>query len=98
MARDPAALADAPRPAASLGMTGRLCLREEQVAPVNVAMSPSVIEVAWALDVLETIERCGSRDGSDLPRVARARSICDAAEAFGLDVARLGPVASDYPG
>jgi citrate lyase subunit beta/citryl-CoA lyase len=98
VARDAGALAEASRHAASVGMTGRLCLREEQVAAVHAAMSPSDADLAWALDVLETFERCGVRDGSDLPRLARARRICDAAEAFGLDLAGVGRAVSDYGG
>lgn len=96
VARDHAALAEASAHAASVGMIGRLCLREEQVAAVHAAMSPSAGDVAWALDVLETLERCGIRDGSDLPRIARARGIYDAAEAFGLDLARVGRVGLEY--
>lgn len=83
--REPAALTDASQHAASLGMTGRLCLREEQVDAVNAALSPSGDDLAWALDVLDTLERCGIRDGSDLPRIARARAICGAAETFGIE-------------
>lgn len=98
VARDAGALAEASRHAASVGMTGRLCLREEQVGAVHVAMSPSDADLVWALDVLDTFERCGVRDGSDLPRLARARGICDAAEAFGLDLAAVGPVVSAYAG
>lgn len=94
--RDDAALAAASAHAASVGMTGRLCLREEQVAAVHAAMSPSATDVAWALDVIATLERCGIRDGSDLPRIARARGICDAAEAFGLDFAGVGRAVSAY--
>jgi citrate lyase subunit beta/citryl-CoA lyase len=89
-------LADASQHAASLGMTGRLCLREEQIAVVNDALSPSGDEVAWALDVLDTLERCGIRDGSDLPRIARARAICDAAVAFGIEVDAAAVHVSDY--
>lgn len=89
VSREPSVLADASQHVASLGMTGRLCLREEQVAIVNAALSPSGDELAWALDVLDTLERCGVRDGSDLPRIARARAICDAAKAFGLEGAGL---------
>lgn len=96
VARDPAALAEASAHAASVGMTGRLCLREEQVAAVHAAMSPSATDLAWALDVLATLEGCGIRDGSDLPRIARARGICDAAQAFGLELAGVGQAASDY--
>lgn len=98
VARDAGVLAEASRHASSVGMTGRLCLREDQVAAVHAAMSPNDAELAWALDVLETFERCGVRDGSDLPRLARARGICDAAEAFGVDLATVGPSVSDYAG
>jgi citrate lyase subunit beta/citryl-CoA lyase len=93
--RDAHVLAEASRHAAALGMTGRLCLREEQVDAVNEALSPSGDELAWAGDVLDTLERCGIRDGSDLPRIARARAIRDAAEAFGID-AEASEHVSDY--
>jgi citrate lyase subunit beta / citryl-CoA lyase len=96
VSRESSVLADASQHAASLGMTGRLCLREEQVAVVNDALSPSGDEVAWALDVLDTLERCGIRDGSDLPRIARARAICDAAVAFGIEVDAAAVHVSDY--
>ncbi len=86
VSRDPGALAVASDHAAALGMTGRLCLREEQAAVVNAALSPSTAELAWAIEVLETLERQGIRDGSDLPRVARARGICETAAAFGIEV------------
>jgi citrate lyase subunit beta / citryl-CoA lyase len=96
--REPSVLADASHHAASLGMTGRLCLREEQIDVVNAALSPSGDELAWALDVLETLERCGIRDGSDLPRIARARAICGAAEAFGIEADGAVVHVSDYAG
>lgn len=94
--REVSVLEEASRHVASLGMTGRLCLREEQVAVVNDALSPSGDELAWALDVLDTLERCGIRDGSDLPRIARARAICSAAEAFGIEVDAAAVHVSDY--
>ena len=94
--REPSVLEDASRHAASLGMSGRLCLREEQVGAVNAAMSPSATDLAWAFDVLDTLERCGIRDGSDLPRIARARAICDAAEAFGIEADAAAVHVSDY--
>jgi citrate lyase subunit beta/citryl-CoA lyase len=93
--RDADLLATASRHAASLGMTGRLCLREEQVVAVNAALSPTGEELAWADDVLLTLERCGIRDGSDLPRIARARAIRDAASAFGIEADAALPT-SDY--
>ena len=96
--REPSMLEDASRHAASLGMSGRLCLREEQVGAVNAAMSPSASDLAWAFDVLDTLERCGIRDGSDLPRIARARAICGAAEAFGIEADAAALHVSDYSG
>ncbi|KRE29640.1 hypothetical protein ASG80_19425 [Agromyces sp. Soil535] len=96
--RDPAALEVASQHVASLGMTGRLCLREEQAAVVNAALSPSGAELAWALDVLDTLEHCGIRDGSDLPRIARAQALLDAAAAFGIDTDVAEPHVSDYAG
>ncbi len=96
--RDAGVLAEASRHAASVGMTGRLCLREEQVVVVNDALSPSTAELAWAAGVLDTLERCGIRDGSDLPRIARAQSLLDAAAAFGLDCSGLVAPGSDYAG
>ncbi|WP_448810496.1 HpcH/HpaI aldolase/citrate lyase family protein [Agromyces bauzanensis] len=93
--REPSELETASGHASTLGMTGRLCLREEQVAVVNSAMSPSADELAWAAVVLETLERCGIRDGSDLPRIARARAIREAAESFGIVADASGHV-SDY--
>ena len=96
VARDAAVLAEASRHAASLGMTGRLCLREEQAPVVNAALSPTAAELAWALDVLDTLERCGIRDGSDLPRIARAQALLAAAESFGIDADAAGPHVSDY--
>ncbi len=98
VARDAAALEGASQHAASLGMTGRLCLREEQTSVVNAALSPSGDELAWALDVLDTLERCGIRDGSDLPRIARAQALLGAAAAFGIDTDAAGPHVSDYAG
>lgn len=96
--RDPAALAAASTHAASVGMTGRLCLREEQAAAVNAALSPSGDELAWALGVLETLNRCGIRDGSDLPRIARAQGLLAAAAAFDIGTDVAGSHVSDYAG
>lgn len=98
VSREHDALAAASEHAASLGMTGRLCLREAQAAAVNAAMSPSASELAWALEVLDALERHGIRDGSDLPRIARARAICDAAATFGIEADAASAPVSDYAG
>lgn len=65
-------------------MTGRLCLHGEQVASVNGALSPSSDDMAWAAGVIAEFEARGGviRDGSDLPRLARARAITADAAAF----------------
>lgn len=70
--------------AVALGMTGKLCLDSEQPDVINEAMSPSPSDVAWAVDFLATFEAggCVIRDGSDKPRLARARTIRQRAEAF----------------
>ncbi|HEU0256530.1 MAG TPA: CoA ester lyase, partial [Microbacteriaceae bacterium] len=70
--------------AVSLGMTGKLCLDGEQPAIINESMSPSPADVAWAIDFLADFEARGSviRDGSDKPRLARARTITRRAELF----------------
>ncbi|GAA1976818.1 CoA ester lyase [Isoptericola halotolerans] len=73
--------------AVAMGMTGRLCLDLEQPAVVNEVLSPAPADVAWAIDFLAEFEASGSviRDGSDKPRLARARLINQRAELFGIE-------------
>jgi citrate lyase subunit beta/citryl-CoA lyase len=68
----------------ALGMTGKLCLDNEQPGVINESMSPTPADVAWALDFLEKFEADGRviRDGSDKPRLARAETIRRRAELF----------------
>ena len=68
----------------ALGMTGKLCLDNEQPAVINESMSPTPADVAWALDFLEKFQADGRviRDGSDKPRLARAETIRRRAELF----------------
>nr|WP_235915302.1 CoA ester lyase [Puerhibacterium puerhi] len=70
--------------AVALGMTGKLCLDLEQPAVVNECFSPSPADVAWALDFLADFEASGGviRDGSDKPRLGRARLIQERAQLF----------------
>jgi citrate lyase subunit beta / citryl-CoA lyase len=74
----------------ALGMTGKLCLDNEQPAVINESMSPSPADVAWALDFLAEFEADGRviRDGSDKPRLARAETIKRRAELFRIEPAR----------
>ncbi|MFV2143653.1 MULTISPECIES: HpcH/HpaI aldolase/citrate lyase family protein [Isoptericola] len=73
--------------AVAMGMTGRLCLDLEQPAVVNEVLSPAPADVAWALDFLAEFEASGSviRDGSDKPRLGRARLITERAQRFGIE-------------
>ncbi|WP_442914965.1 HpcH/HpaI aldolase/citrate lyase family protein [Leifsonia sp. Leaf264] len=72
--------------AVSLGMTGKLCLFPEQSALVNESFSPSASDLGWAQDFLRDFSEGGGRvrDGSDPPRLARARRIQDLARAFSI--------------
>jgi citrate lyase subunit beta / citryl-CoA lyase len=74
----------------ALGMTGKLCLDNEQPAVINESMSPSPADVAWALDFLAEFEADGRviRDGSDKPRLARAETIKRRADLFRIEPAR----------
>ena len=71
----------------ALGMTGKLCLAEDQLAVVNEAISPTASDVDWARGFLDDFAARGGvvRDGSDLPRLGRARKIENLAKAFGIE-------------
>lgn len=70
------------------GMTGKLCLRREQTAVVNEVICPQNSDILWARDFIEDFEADGGvvRDGSDMPRLGRAKKILGLAEAFGIEV------------
>ncbi|WP_165400036.1 HpcH/HpaI aldolase/citrate lyase family protein [Xylanimonas ulmi] len=73
--------------AVALGMTGKICLDLDQPAVVNECFSPSPADVAWAVDFLAEFEAAGGviRDGSDKPRLGRARLIHERAAMFGVN-------------
>ncbi|GAB3270406.1 CoA ester lyase [Arthrobacter pigmenti] len=82
---DEQVLRDACEVTASMGMTGKLCLKTEQTETINYGLSPSQSEVQWAHELLHkhsTGEVEG--DGSYLPRLARAQKINDLADSYGL--------------
>lgn len=83
-------LAEATAVTAEFGMTGKICLAPEQCAAVNEGLSPSQEELAWAHEFLADFEADGGeiRNGSDLPRKARAEKILSLAEAFGVTSTR----------
>ncbi|MDV7352428.1 aldolase/citrate lyase family protein [Rhodococcus oxybenzonivorans] len=68
----------------SMGMTGKLCMTIAQTASVNDALSPSPAEAEWAMDVIADLGEDGSRvrDGSDLPKLAKAKKIHALAKLF----------------
>ena len=70
----------------SMGMTGKLCLSTDQVPIINEVISPTPTDVAWAKEFLDDFEARDRiiRDGSDLPRLGRARKILELAAAFGV--------------
>ena len=72
----------------SMGMTGKLCLSTDQTSVVNEVISPTRTDVEWAHSFLEDFDARGRivRDGSDLPRLGRARKIMQLAEAFEVHV------------
>jgi len=73
--------------AVALGMTGKICLERDQAAVINECFAPSPADVAWALDFLTEFEAAGGkiRDGSDKPRLGRARLIRSRARLFGVN-------------
>jgi citrate lyase subunit beta/citryl-CoA lyase len=70
------------------GMTGKICLSPEQCAVVNEGLSPSQDEISWAKEFFAEFERDGGeiRNGSDLPRIARATKILELARSYGIEV------------
>lgn len=70
----------------SLGLTGKLCLHPDQAPAVNRALSPHPHDIAWARDVIAELGDDGEhvRDGSDLPRLAKAKKVTRLAREFGL--------------
>lgn len=69
-----------------MGMTGKLCLSADQTPVVNEVISPTRTDVSWANTFLLDFTARGEivRDGSDLPRLGRARKIMALAAAFNV--------------
>jgi citrate lyase subunit beta / citryl-CoA lyase len=69
------------------GMTGKICLSPDQCAVVNEGLSPSNDEIGWAKEFFAEFERDGGeiRNGSDLPRIARATKILELARSYGIE-------------
>ncbi|GAA1455764.1 HpcH/HpaI aldolase/citrate lyase family protein [Williamsia maris] len=81
-------LSEATAVSSEFGMTGKICLAPDQCAAVNEGLSPSQEEIAWAREFFAEFERDGGeiRNGSDLPRIARATKIIDLARSYGIEI------------
>ncbi len=79
-------LSEATAVSAEFGMTGKICLTPDQCAAVNDGLSPSQDEISWAREFFAEFEADGGeiRNGSDLPRIARATKILDLARAYNI--------------
>ncbi|AVL98979.1 CoA ester lyase [Gordonia iterans] len=79
-------LSEAAAVSAEFGMTGKICLTPDQCATVNEGLSPSQDEISWAREFFAEFEAAGGeiRNGSDLPRIARATKILDLARSYGI--------------
>src|SRR5690606_30819671 len=89
---DPAALTQEAELTRSMGMTGKLCMTPERAPYANAALSPSPDDVTWAHEVIDRLgeDGRGVQDGSDLPKLAKAKKITTLARAFGIAVTRRG--------
>ncbi|WP_299166855.1 CoA ester lyase [uncultured Arthrobacter sp.] len=78
-------LLEACKVTASMGMTGKLCLRPDAADTINHGLSPSESEIQWAHELLDA-HASGAvvGDGSYLPRLARAQKISSLADSYGL--------------
>jgi citrate lyase subunit beta/citryl-CoA lyase len=85
---NPLKLIEATAVSVEFGMTGKICLNPDQCAVVNEGLSPSQDEIAWAKEFFAEFERDGGeiRNGSDLPRIARATKILELARSYGIEV------------
>ena len=87
-------LSEATAVSAEFGMTGKICLTPDQCGTVNEGLSPSMDEITWAKEFFVEFERDGGeiRNGSDLPRIARANKILDLARAYGIETSDFDDV------
>ena len=89
-------LSEATAVSAEFGMTGKICLTPDQCPTVNEGLSPSQDEITWAKEFFAEFDRDGGeiRNGSDLPRIARAKKILELAQSYGIHASEFG----DDPG
>ncbi len=62
------------------------------------AVPPSQEEISWAREFFTEFQRDGGeiRNGSDLPRIARANKILDLAKAYGIHESDFGDDPPDH--
>jgi citrate lyase subunit beta/citryl-CoA lyase len=84
--RDPDQLAEGVALTRKMGMTGKLALRSSDAETINVGLSPSESDISWAQEFVEQFNSRGGKpkDGSDLPRLNRAKIILERARKLGL--------------
>ena len=84
-------LSEATAVSAEFGITGKICLTPDQCPTVNEGLSPSQEEITWAKEFFAEYERDGGeiRNGSDLPRIARATKIIKLARDYGIEVSEF---------
>ena len=63
-----------------------LALRSADAEAINSGLSPSDSDISWAHEFVDQFNSSGGKpkDGSDLPRLSRARSILKRARQLGL--------------
>ncbi|BBY29425.1 HpcH/HpaI aldolase/citrate lyase family protein [Mycolicibacterium sediminis] len=85
-------LSEATAVSAEFGMTGKICLTPDQCSTVNEGLSPSQEEISWAKEFFAEFQRDGGeiRNGSDLPRIARATKILELAKSYGIHESEFG--------
>ncbi|ASX01769.1 MULTISPECIES: HpcH/HpaI aldolase/citrate lyase family protein [Mycobacterium] len=95
---NPLKLIEATAVSTQFGMTGKICLTPDQCAVVNEGLSPSQDEISWAKEFFAEFERDGGeiRNGSDLPRIARATKILELARAYGIEALDIDEEERDH--
>lgn len=95
---NPLKLIEATAVSTQFGMTGKICLTPDQCGVVNEGLSPSQDEISWAKEFFVDFERDGGeiRNGSDLPRIARATKILELARAYGIEALDIDEEERDH--
>ena len=92
-------LSEATAVSVEFGMTGKICLTPDQCHLVNEGLSPSQDEISWAREFFAEFEADGGeiRNGSDLPRIARATKILELARSYGITTSEFDDVEPGHP-